>query len=66
MVDTMLKTYSKAVESTLSLQQEMLQYWTVHWSPFRSQALGLMLASTPSARSATLMIALRLDPLASR
>jgi hypothetical protein len=49
----MLESYSKAVESSLSLQQEMLRSWTVPWSPFESQALGLTSAGTPSSRSAT-------------
>jgi hypothetical protein len=53
MLDTMLENYSKAVESTLRLQQEMLRHWTVQWTPFGSQALGLTSAGTPRSRGAT-------------
>jgi len=57
MLDTMLENYSRAFESILSLQQEMLRYWTVQWPPFGSQALGLTTAGTPSLRTATPMAA---------
>ncbi len=38
MLDTMLDTYSKAVESTFKLQQEMLSKLTAQWTPSQPQA----------------------------
>ncbi len=34
MVDMILENFSKALESTLRLQQETLRNWTMQWSPF--------------------------------
>ena len=41
MVDKILENYSKAVESTLRLQQEMLRSWTMQWPPFGTQVFEL-------------------------
>ena len=49
MVDTILDSYSKDVESTLRLQQRMLQVWTMQWSPFGTEVLGL----PPTEKSTT-------------
>ena len=41
MVDMILENYSKAAESTLRLQQEMLRNWTMQWSPLGTQVFEL-------------------------
>ena len=41
MFDMILENYSKAVESTLKLQQEMLRNWTMQWSPSGAAVFGL-------------------------
>ncbi len=53
MVDTILENYSKAVESTLSLQQEMLRNWTTQRLPFGAQVSGLPLTATSTSVGAT-------------
>ena len=53
MVDKILENYSKAVESTLKLQQEMLRNWTMQWSPFGTQVFELPLTGTSTSASAT-------------
>ena len=49
MVDMILENYSKAVESTLRLQQEMLRNWTMQWSPFGTQVFELPLTGTSTS-----------------
>ena len=51
MVDKILENYSKAVESTLKLQQEMLRNLTMQWSPFGTQASELPLTGTSTSAS---------------
>ena len=46
MVDKILENYSKAVESTLKLQQEMLRNWTMQLSPFGTQVFEPPLTGT--------------------
>src|SRR5208282_1690334 len=53
MFDMILETYSKAVESTLRLQQEMLRHWTMQWSPFGTQVFELPLTGTSTSVSET-------------
>src|SRR5271157_5210541 len=53
MFDKILDNYGKAVESTLSLQQEMLRNWTMQWSPFGTQVFELPLTGTSTSASAT-------------
>jgi len=53
MVDMILENYSKAVESTLRLQQEILRTWTMQWSPFGTQLFGLPLTGTSTSASET-------------
>src|SRR5208337_691825 len=53
MFDKILDNYGKAVESTLSLQQEMLRNWTMHWSPYGTQVFELPLTGTSTSASAT-------------
>src|SRR5271166_2570155 len=53
MVDKILENYSKAVESTLKLQQEMLRNWTMQWSPFGTQVFELPMTGTSTSASAT-------------
>ena len=53
MVDMILENYSKAVESTLRLQQEMLRHWTMQWSPFGTQVFELPLTGTSTSASET-------------
>jgi hypothetical protein len=52
MVDMILENYSKAVESTLKLQQEMLRNWTMQWPPFGTQVFEPPLAGTSTSASA--------------
>ena len=52
MVDKILENYSKAVESTLKLQQEMLRNWTMQWSPFGAQLFEPPLTGTTTSASA--------------
>ena len=52
MVDMILENYSKAVESTLKLQQEMLRNWTMQWPPFGTQVSELPLPETSTSASA--------------
>ena len=52
MVDKILENYSKAVESTLRLQQEMLRNWTMQWSPFGTQVFELPMTGTSTSASA--------------
>ena len=52
MVDKILENYSKAVESTLKLQQEMLRNWTMQWSPFGTQVFELPMTGTSTSASA--------------
>ena len=51
MLDTMLDTYSKAVESTFKLQQEMLSKLTAQWTPSQPQAVESKPAPTQSSRA---------------
>ncbi|MGZ3488353.1 MAG: hypothetical protein ACXVBY_15990 [Isosphaeraceae bacterium] len=53
MVDKILENYSKAVESTLKLQQEMLRNWTMQLSPFGTQVFEPPLTGTSTSASAT-------------
>ena len=53
MVDKILENYSKAVESTLKLQQEMLRNWTMQWSTFGTQVFELPMTGTSTSASAT-------------
>ena len=53
MVDKILENYSKAVESTLKLQQEMLRNWTMQLSPFGTQAFELPMTGRSTSASAT-------------
>ncbi len=53
MVDKILENYSKAVESTLKLQQEMLRNWTMQLSPFGTQVFELPMTGTSTSASAT-------------
>ncbi len=52
MVDKILENYSKAVESTLKLQQEMLRNWTMQLSPFGTQAFELPMTGRSTSASA--------------
>ena len=52
MVDMILENYSKALESTLRLQQEMLRNWTMQWPPFGTQVSELPLTETSTSASA--------------
>ena len=52
MVDKILENYSKAAESTLRLQQEMLRNWTMQWSPFGAQLFEPPLTKSTTAASA--------------
>jgi hypothetical protein len=52
MVDKILENYSKVVESTLRLQQEMLRNWTTQWSPFGTPVFELPLTGTSTSASA--------------
>jgi predicted protein tyrosine phosphatase len=58
MFDKTLDNYGKAVESTLSLQQEILRNWTVHWSPHETQVFDLLLTEASTSASATQAAAL--------
>jgi hypothetical protein len=53
MDNTILENYSKAVESTLRLQQEMLRNWTRQWSPLGGQVSGLPSTETSSSADTT-------------
>src|SRR5271157_640977 len=53
MVDMILENYSKAVESTLRLQQEILRNWTMQWSTFGTPVFGLPLTGTSTSASET-------------
>jgi len=53
MVDMILENYSKAVESTLKLQQEMLRNWTMQWSPLGTQVFEPPLTGTSTSAGAT-------------
>jgi len=53
MVDKILENYSKAVESTLKLQQEMLRNWTMQLSPFGTQVFEFPMTGTSTSASAT-------------
>jgi hypothetical protein len=53
MVDKILENYSKAVESTLKLQQEMLRSLTMQWPPFGTQTSELPVTGTSTPASAT-------------
>ena len=52
MIDKILENYSKAVESTLKLQQEMLRNWTMQWPQFGAQVFEPPLTGTSTAASA--------------
>ena len=52
MIDKILENYSKSVESTLKLQQEMLRNWTTQWSPLGTQVFGLPKTGTSTSASA--------------
>jgi hypothetical protein len=52
MVDMILENYSKVLESTLRLQQEMLRSWTMQWSPFGTQVPELPKTGTSTSASA--------------
>ena len=64
MVDKILENYSKAVESTLKLQQEMLRNWTMQLSPFGTQVFELPMTTSTSA-SATPAASASATPAAS-
>ena len=49
MLDKMLDTYSKAIESTFKLQQEMLGSWTDQWPLSQPQAPEPKPAAMPSS-----------------
>ena len=51
MIDKILENYSKAVESTLKLQQEMLRNWTMQWPPLGTQVFELPLKGTSTPAS---------------
>jgi hypothetical protein len=53
MDNTILESYSKAVESTLRLQQEMLRNWTNQWSPLSAQWPGRPSTESSNSASAT-------------
>jgi len=53
MVEMILENYSKAVESTLKLQQEMLRNWTMQWPPFGTQVSEPPVTKTSTSTSAT-------------
>jgi|SRR5208337_1715474 len=53
MFDKILENYGKAVESTLSLQQEILRNLTTHWSPFGTQVSEPPLPAKSTSASAT-------------
>ena len=53
MVDKILENYTKAVESTLRLQQEMLRNWTMQWSPLGIPVFELPLTGTSTSASDT-------------
>jgi hypothetical protein len=65
MVDKILENYSKAVESTLKLQQEMLRNWTMQLSPFGTQVFELPLTGTSTSASATPAASASATPAAS-
>ena len=65
MVDKILENYSKAVESTLKLQQEMLRNWTMQWSPFGTQVFELPMTGTSTSASATPAASASATPAAS-
>lgn len=52
MLDKMLDTYSKAVETTLKLQQEMLGKLTDQMAPSQPRAPEPQSVPTPSSRNA--------------
>ncbi len=52
MVDKILENYSKAVESTLKLQQEMLRSLTMQWPPFGTQTSEPPVTGTSTPASA--------------
>ena len=64
MLDMILENYSKAVESTLRLQQEMLRNWTMQWSPFGTQVFELPMTSTSTSARATPAASARATPAA--
>jgi hypothetical protein len=53
MFDVIMENYSKAVESTLKLQQEMLRNWTTQWPPFGTQAFEPPSPGTSTSASPT-------------
>ena len=53
MFDMILENCSKAVESTLRLQQEMLRNWTMQWPPFGTQVFEFPFTGTSTSASAT-------------
>ena len=65
MVDKILENYSKAVESTLKLQQEMLRNWTMQLSPFGTQVFEPPLTGTATSASATPAASASATPAAS-
>ncbi len=65
MVDKILENYSKAVESTLKLQQEMLRNWTMQLSPFGTQVFELPMTGTSTSASATPAASASATPAAS-
>jgi hypothetical protein len=65
MVDKILENYSKAVESTLKLQQEMLRNWTMQWSTFGTQVFELPMTGTSTSASATPAASASATPAAS-
>ncbi|MGB0069504.1 MAG: hypothetical protein WBQ11_15895 [Isosphaeraceae bacterium] len=65
MVDKILENYSKAVESTLKLQQEMLRNWTMQLSPFGTQAFELPMTGRSTSASATPAASASATPAAS-
>ena len=65
MVDKILENYSKAVESTLKLQQEMLRNWTMQLSTFGTQVFELPMTGTSTSASATPAASASATPAAS-
>jgi len=65
MVNKILENYSKAVELTLKLQQEMLRNWTMQLSPFGTQVFELPLTGTSTSASATPAASASATPAAS-
>jgi len=53
MVDMILENYSKAVDSALKMQQEMLRNWTMPWSACGTRVPELPLTGTSTAATAT-------------